>query len=148
MTVAGEDAAYDTITNHVLTNWSTYAAGILTSGVPELRFADVEKDDIPNGYFVRFSMQPVTQRQATLRNGEDQRYRSQGVVYLQVFSLRSDELYGERGRKLADAGRKLFRGKSLDGCIWFRNVRVNRLEPEPKFGRYNVVAEYEYDEIG
>jgi hypothetical protein len=139
--------AYDTITNYLLANWATEVAGICDA-VPELRFADNEVGEIPKTYFVRFSMVPVTERQSTFRNGEDKRYTSTGVLYLQVFAPRLDERAAERRRDLAHVGKTLFRGKSLDGCIWFRNVRINWLQPDDKFLRANVAGDYEFDEIG
>jgi hypothetical protein len=140
--------AYDTITNHVIDVWPTAAAGIMASGVPALFFEGVEQADPPKDYFVRFSMQPVLEKQATFMNGEDKRYTMSGVVYLQVYCPRSDERAVERRNLIATVGKKLFRGEALDGCIWFRNVRIQWLDPVASFIRANVVADFEFDEIG
>lgn len=142
--------AYDTITNKLILDWATNAANIVgtMTPAPELRFTDVEKGEIPEGYFARFTMQPVFERQRTFRNGEDQRYQSSGVIIIQVFAPRSDQQGAERQRLLAEVARGIFRGKTFDGCIWFRNVRINRLDAEAKYLRTNVVMEYEFDEIG
>jgi len=142
--------AYDTITNRLLADWPTVAADIVGIGAdaPELRFTGVEVGAIPQTYFARFTMRSVLERQATLRNGEDQRYTSSGVIFVQVFAPKSDQQAAERLRRLAEAAKGIFRGKTFDGCIWFRNMRINDLDPEEKFLRANVVGEYEYDEIG
>jgi hypothetical protein len=143
--------AYDTITNHLIAYWDANAVAIITP-VPELRFTGVEKGDIPKTHIARFTMSPVVERQASLRQqvpdgSKEQRYMSMGTIILQVFSPRSLTA-AEELRELAQIGKKAFRGRSLAGCIWFRNMRINWLDPETSFLRANVVGEYEYDEIG
>lgn len=142
--------AYDTITNRLITEWATNAANIVgtSAPAPELRFTGVEKGEIPQTYFARFTMNPVQEAQSTYRNGANKRYTSVGNIFLQVFSPRFDDLAAERQRALATIGRNIFRGKHFDGCIWFRDVRINLLDPEEKWLRTNVVGEYEYDEVG
>lgn len=142
------EEAYDTITNQVLADWPAAALAIVGSAV-EMRFTGVEKGDIPKVSFARFTMQPVLERQATLRDATGvQRYTSTGLIHIQVFTPRTADLAEEWARKLAVVARNIFRGKSFDGCIWFRNVRINNLDPEAAFIRKTMVAEYEYDEMG
>lgn len=145
------EEAYDGITNRLIDEWATNAANIVGNPIaaPELRFTGNEVGAIPKTYFARFTMNPVLEGQSTHRNGEgNQRYTAVGNIFLQVFSPRSDERATEYGRKLAVVGRDIFRGKRFASCIWFRNVRINWLDPEEKFLRANVVGEYEYDEVG
>jgi hypothetical protein len=140
--------AYDTITNQVLADWPAAALAIVGSAV-EMRFTGVEDPDIPKDAFARFTMQSVFERQATLRDGTNgQSYTAEGLIHIQVFTPRSNDRAEELGRKLAVLAQSIFRGKSFDGCIWFRNVRINNLEPERNFIRKTMIAEYRYDEIG
>lgn len=143
------DEAYDVICQRLNDEWPVASSAIVGSPV-ELRYSRVEQGGVPQTHFARFTMQPVNERQATLRGGidEPQRYTATGLIHIQVFGWRSDERAAEFLRKLSMAGQSIFRGKSFDGCIWFRNVRINHLEPEPKYYRDTVVGEYEFDTIG
>ena len=80
-------------------------------------------------------------------NGQ-KRYTASGLVFAQIFSPRSASNGFEKGIALGEVAKKAFRGKTTPGKIWFRNVRLNELEPEDSFYRLNVVAEFEYDELG
>lgn len=145
--------AYDTITEHFTTQWELGMADVLgpnPTPAPELRFSGIEVGEIPATYFARFHMQPVYERQATFRNGDtgSQRYTSGGLLHVQVFAPRTDERGAEFLRVMAQVAKLAFRGQSLDGCIWFREVRINDLDPEQAFWRKTVLAEYEYDEQG
>lgn len=143
------DEAYDVLTN-------TLIAGVVGMGAlaklpadPALRFDDVEKSDIPKDAFLRFTMNPVLERQATFRNPEGkQLYDSQGVFIIQCFVPRKLKTCAENLRLLSTRVKLLYRGNQLDGCVWARNVRVNKLDPEDNFVRANVVAEYEFEEVG
>jgi len=144
------EEAYEVTTSRFETDWAAGAANYTggTIAAPPIRWDGREKGAIPKGYFCRFSMQWVLERQRTFRNGEDQRYVSAGVLFIQVFGPRDgDELVLKRMRTLSTAARNIFRGQSFDGCILFRNVRVVNLEPLDSYHRTNVVMEWEYDEI-
>jgi hypothetical protein len=98
-------------------------------------------------YWARVSQQTVIEAQTTLRNGDcGQRYTSEGLVFVQLFLPKSDAQAMEKGRKLAIVARDVYRGKSTSGKVWFRNARINELPPEEKWYRFNIIAEYEYDE--
>lgn len=145
------EAAYTVLTNALI-------AGVVGMGTdagldadPTLRFAGVEKGEIPDAPFMRWNMNPVLERQATFRTGgadKSQRYRITGAIIIQCFVPRRIETGEEGLRRMATATKLLFRGTQFDGCVWARNVRVNKLDPEPKYLRANVVMEYEYDEVG
>lgn len=154
MVAVDYNTAYKTVTDHLIEYWEANAVNVVkaSSPAPELRFTGVEDGNIPKTHFARFTMRPVLERQSTMRTqiadgSKPQRYTTQGTIILQVFAPRSVTAEEEL-RKLSNVGKKAFRGRSLDGCIWFRNVRINALDPEAAFLRKNVVAEFEYDEIG
>jgi hypothetical protein len=141
------EEAYETITDHLRAQWPVLANGIAAT-VPDIRFAEVETGQNPQATFIRFAMMPVLERQATFRNGDDKRYTSNGVLFVQVYIKRPEVKAAEYLRRFSAAARNVFRGVELDGCIWFRNVRINNLEPTNEWYRANVIADYEYDEIG
>lgn len=140
-------AAYLSVTDELQIQWPN-AAGVIGL-VPELLFQDVESEtEVPTGWFARFSMQEVDQEQTTFRNGEDKRYTSIGLVFLQLYAPAEDITAAQKLRDLGQFAKTIFRPKMQDGCIKFSNIRVNRLEPEHGRRRANLVAEYEFDEIG
>lgn len=145
------DEAYTLITDQFRTRWGAEAAAIVGSvDAPEIRYAGVEKPDIPNRTFGRFVMDPVTNPQASLRNAEfGQRYENNGVIIIQLLVRISefDTKAESVARKLAMLAQDIFRDPAFPGCFIFRNVRINNLAPEAQFIRKNVIAEYQFDEL-
>lgn len=128
--------------------WNTGATAIV-GYVPEVRWPGVEEPDKPETkkYWARVSTQTVLERQATFRNGDDKRYTTDGLLFVQIFCPMSDARAMERGRNLAVLARNAFRGEETSSSVWFRNARINELSPDGKAYRFNVVTEYEYDEL-
>lgn len=120
---------------------------------PDVYWKNTEKDFVPprDKYWCRFSTQTVIEGQDTLSTcvGEPGklRYEAQGLVIIQLFCPKSDIQADEKGSKLAEIARDAFRGKNING-VWFRNARINDgLTPEDLYYRFNVVAEFIYNEI-
>lgn len=141
--------AYDQITGRLVEQWALMTPAIVGM-VPELRFQDVEEAAIPSGTFARFVMDPVSEPQSALRNGEHgQRYEANGIIIVQLLVKRKgDPEAGKKMRLLATGTQDIFRDPAFPGCYIFRNVRPNRLEPEPSYLRTNVIVEYQFDYIG
>jgi len=122
--------------------------------VPEVRYQGKEVGTVPDStkHWARISTQSVLETQATLSTCVEEsgksRYESSGLVFVQLFAPKNVATAYDIGTKLAQIARNAFRGKKTTGQVWFRNVRINNLEPEALLYRFNVVAEYEYDEIG
>lgn len=103
--------------------------------------------------WVRFSTQNVTEEQATLSTCVDKpyvrRWNGAGLIFVQLFLPKTIANALIKGRTLAKVARNAYRGKKSDGGVTFHNVRINDgLDPEELFYRINVVAEYDYDELG
>jgi len=119
--------------------------------VPEVFWPGVEKENAPDvaKYWARFTQEGVNEEQTTLTGDAGcQRFTPEGLIVIQVFCPKLDSVSMENGRKLATVGKEAYRGKKTSGGIWFRNVKIKELTPEAKWNRFNVIAEYEYDEIG
>lgn len=118
--------------------------------VPDVRWPGVEEPGTPDAskYWARVSQQTVIEEQSTISddNGK-RRYTASGLIFVQLFCPKSEAAAMENGRKLAIIARNSFRGKTTSGKVWFRNARINELAPEESAYRFNVVAEYEYDEV-
>lgn len=122
----------------------------LVGYIPDVRWPMVEEPGEPDSskYWARLSVQTVFEEQTAIAGNDlKRRYTASGLVFVQLFCPKSVSDSGEVGRKLAELARAAFRGKSSPNNVWFRNVRINELSPENLFHRFNVVAEFEYDEI-
>lgn len=130
------------------------AATAVVGYAPEVRWQGVEESAAPDmsKYWARVSKQTVVERQASLSNDVGipgkKRYTTSGLIFAQVFAPRGDSRAQERGEALAVIARNAFRGHTAGDAVWFRNARINELPPEELALRFNVVAEYEYDELG
>lgn len=138
--------AYTTVTTLFRTYWAANAGAIVGNAyVPELRFGQVQVDNIPQKNFGRMTMEVVTDGQSSFRQTDGKRFRADGLIYIQIFGAKTDTQGAERARQLAYMSQRRLR-KALD-CISTRNVRINAAPDEQKFWRLNVIAEFSYDEI-
>jgi hypothetical protein len=128
--------------------WQADTVAVVAS-VPEVRWQGLESGVIPgfDTYWARVSQETVDEQQSTLRNGDcGQRYRTDGLLFVQIFCPKSDPQSMANGRKLATIAKNTFRSHTTPGGVWFRNPRVVELEPEEKWIRLNVIVQYQYDE--
>lgn len=118
--------------------------------MPDIRWQGINEGTTPNAakYWCRVSQQTVIEEQTALAddNGK-KRYTASGLIFVQLFCPIADVEASPKGRLLAVIARNAFRGKTTSGKVWFRNVRINELPNQESAVRFNVVAEYEYDEI-
>ncbi len=141
------EEVYELFTN----DWKA-SAGVILNPIPEIRYQGKEKGEVPQGAFVRISMQQVRSSQSahTMRDDPEAsgtQYTTYGLIFVQVFvpvSLRDGYFKGEL---LATFARDIFRARETPSGVWFRNARFNELEPEGSKHRWNVSVEYEYNEI-
>lgn len=133
--------------------WKTGSAAI-AGYVPELRFQGIElQGAIPTDkYWARVSQQGVSEEQSSICNDVtapgNRRYTADGLLYVQLFGPQSVVNSMEKLRLLAKLARNAYRGKVSQNDVSFYNVRIVELESEGLFFRINVIAEYQYDEIG
>lgn len=131
------------------TAWLANSAA-LAGYVPIVRWQGIEEAGTPDAskFWCRVSQQTVEEEQSTLRDDSGvRRYETTGLIFVQLFCPKSQVDALEIGRKLAVVARNAFRGKTTSGKVWFRNARIIELEPDSSAHRFNIVSEYEYDEI-
>ena len=129
--------------------WNLGSAAIV-GYIPETRWQGVEIPSKANysKYWVRVSQQTIGEPQTTLRNADDgQRYTPYGLCMIQLYCPRSDSENMQKGRSLAALARNAYRGQSTPSQVWFRNARIVEVEPDEKWTKFNILVEYEYDEI-
>lgn len=133
--------------------WNAQSAAVV-GYVPQIFFQGVQPETPPDSskYWCRVSHDIVIESQTSLSTCEgapgQRRYTAQGLLFVQLFGPKEDAQAFEFLQKLAIIGRNAYRGKTTPGHIWFRNVRVKPLPDEELYKRFNVIAEFEYDEIG
>lgn len=123
-----------------------YIPAVEWYGREELGTADRAK------VWARFSTDNVFEEQATLSTCTgapfQRRYNGSGLIFVQLFLPKNVTNAVVLGRKLAKVARDAFRGKKTEGGVTFYNARINDVPPEELFYRFNVVIEYDYDELG
>jgi hypothetical protein len=147
--------ARDEVVKAFETAWQANAAAIV-GFTPEVRYKDIQtRAPEPTGaYWVRVSLQSVDEVRTGVsscpdeNDQEQKRYTVSGLVFVQLFGPVNDDEAQLNLELLAVIARNAFRGKRRPGGLFFQNARINDLTPEDTKIRFNVVAEYQYDEIG
>lgn len=117
----------------------------------EVRYPGKEVPTSPQGYWIRPTTIMADEVQATLSDDVgapgQKRYNSAGILIVQMFApkteLNSDWWLLDAATKV----QKTLRQASGKHCVNFRNVRIADVTPEDQFYRYNVIAEFEFDQI-
>ena len=150
MTYPSDADALDEIYDVLNEAWNANAAAI-AGYVPDIRWPGRFEESAPDvtKHWGRVSTQTVSQEKANLSNEPGgNRYRTDGLLFLQLFAPLTDPVAFDQMNALAELARNSYRGKQLPGDAWFRNERKRELLPDNKFYRCNVIVEYQYDALG
>lgn len=141
--------AIDSIFAFFMAAWNADTLAVLDEA-PAIRWQGKEEATLPDPskYWVRISQQSIDELQKTYTaENSKKRFENNGIVFLQIFCPKTESNSFYIGRQLAAIGKSIFRGKSTSAGVWFRNVRIKELSSEESFHRFNVVAEYQFDEM-
>jgi len=144
-----------TALNEMLTlflgRWATDAPAALgLVDVPHVEYPGVDSGFLPTGedWWARISFQSVLSEQGTFSENVvtsgSRRYTNSGLVYVQLFAPKRNDSF-VLINKLSNAVQNIFRERTLN--VNFYNSCVKELASESGCLRYNVVAEFEFDEI-
>lgn len=142
--------AVDSIYALFESKWNDGKVEELLGYVPDILWRNVELDSKPSSdkFWVRVSQQTINDGQSSFANNFGfRRFTTYGLVFVQLFAPKSNPRANELAQQLAAFIRDIFRGKTEDECVWFRNSKIKELPEERDTYRFNVIAEYEYDEI-
>lgn len=137
------DALYSLVAPVIVSAFDDHA-----SETPYIRYKDV-KDSLPvtvpnDVYWAWVSTQVVSEDQETLRNGT-RRFRTDGLIFVQLFIPTADAQGGTRMDLIAEDIRNVFRQRAPDDTIEFTRAKiVDNIAPEPNWLRANVVSEFQY----
>lgn len=140
--------AKDEILATVTTGWNIVLPTIVGTN-HELRYWGKKyQNPVPvTKYWGRVSVQTVSEDQDTLRN-DTRRYRSNGIIIVQLFAPIEDNEVGVRLDQIAEGVRNIFRGCTVADNVQFARARIaDNIDPEPAWLRSNVVAEFEYNQF-
>jgi hypothetical protein len=131
----------DEILQHFTAAWN---AG--TPPIPVLLYDDNHRDLPDDAPYARITIKHVTSSQVTLGRGDLTRFRTFGIVTVQVFEISGDGMAS--ADTLVDLALNAFEGErtGLDR-IYFRNARVNEIGQDGPWFQTNVIAEFEYDKL-
>ncbi|WLJ71042.1 hypothetical protein [Sphingomonas phage Kimi] len=145
-------AARKEIFARINTVWETHAEDLL--GVEaELRFQGDEKPGLPGSdkFWGRASTQLVTTRNsAHIMSNEPgaspAEFTSNGLVFIQLFAPMKTGAYGKM-ELLAEQLQRCFMAANTNSGVWFRNPRINELTNDNTWYRWNVVSEYQFNQV-
>lgn len=100
--------------------------------------------------YVHFSMQQVLSPLKAFVRTDDRAdvkmYETSGLIFGQVNVAMAEADGFRRGDLIATALRDMLRDAETPSGIWLRNSRFNELPNDVQYFKWNVIAEYEYDE--
>lgn len=141
------EAAIDEIFGQFRLAWIAGAAAICGS-VPVVFWPGIEPADPPaNAIWARVSQQTLEDSQSAFGavfEGNKRRYNSAGLVFVQLFLPKVAQNV-DIGRRLAKLARDSFRAQNPH--VTFTNSRIQELQSESGYIRFNTVTEYEFDEF-
>lgn len=97
--------------------------------------------------WARYIVNHVTGQQATLAAVGSRLFNRTGLVTIQIFSPINQEGGLDKLQQLAMIAKDAFEGKSTEENIWFRNVRIQEIGASGNLYQFNVLAEFDYDEL-
>lgn len=131
--------------------WQAGATAIV-GYVPEIRYQGVELPALPgtDKFWARASTDNVTTRQASHKADEpgvsDVVYETLGFITLQIFAPMKSADSWEKGELLSELGQRMFMASETAGGVWFRNPRIRQLDNDGTWYRWNVLADYQFDQ--
>lgn len=152
MTCKNFEEASDEINELFLDAWTLNTPSIC-GYVPQVYWKGLTPDQIPSktAYWAKVGVYPVNSPQTALGMGTapqgNRRFTTYGNVIVQVMCPANLGDAYQIGKRLSQVAQSAFRRKSTPSNVWFRDARINPLDQKEGFERFNIVADFQYDEI-
>lgn len=107
-------------------------------------FANEQFDDQGDAPWVRLTISNLPRNQETLGKPGNRKFRSQAIVFVQVYTLVNTGV--KQGNSLAKQAADIFEGVSFSG-LDFNAATVRKTGPTGKWYQHLAEAPFDYDEI-
>lgn len=138
----------------IAAGWASGSPAIVNAlQAPELRYQGQEQAGLPGStkYWARASTQLATTRQAAFAmqgvGASVPIYDTAGVVVVQVFAPMIEPTSYAKGELLAELAQCMFMATETPSGVWFRNPRINELTPDGTWYRWNVLADFQFNQM-
>lgn len=150
MPFANSSDAKDALYKHFLDRWNDGRIAALFDYELQILWPNIEPDEKPDSSktWLRVSTQTVLRQQTTLGPPGQRRFTVDGLIFVQFFFPKSKADSATLINNVADITVNIFDQPSECNLIQFYRARSRELPEERDTYRLNVVAEYEYDELG
>jgi len=106
---------------------------------------DENSDPLPT--WARVVVQHTQGQQSSLSNlSNKRRYTKRGLLTIQLFTPTGDGL--QKSDQLVEQFEAAVRNVSTPNGVWFRNVRSSEVGEDGPWFQTNILAEFEYDQVG
>ena len=96
--------------------------------------------------WARFTIRHGDGFQATLANVSGvRRFRRQGTIFMQLFGPAKEGL--SELDDMTQVSMRAYEGKTTPGGAWFRNARLQEIGVDGNWQQFNVLVDFEYDEV-
>lgn len=85
--------------------------------------------------------------QRSLGTVGNRRFGNLGLITVQCFAPLSEGGGLLLAENLSMIARDVYRGRSTETGIWFRRVTIREIGPSDSWYQFNMVAEFQYDEV-
>lgn len=134
--------------------WNTKAPAIVApADVPEIRYQGLERGALPGSktYWVRFGTTMVTTEEGGYVQGDGPEqspvaYEAYGFITVQLFAPMIPGGY-EKGELLAELAQCMFMRYETPSSVWFRKPRIEQLENDGTWYRWNVFVDYRFSQV-
>lgn len=148
------EIAVDEIYGQLKTVWDAGTPAIIggSPAVPALLLYDDTEwkgrpDDPRQAAWGRVTIRHVEAEQHTLADSSSKKlFCNYGVVTVQIFAPMRDNSGALVARRLAEVVKAAFEGVSTEN-VWFRSARYNEVGREGAWYQFNVVSDFQWDEM-
>lgn len=131
------------------TKWEADTPAINGAVAIPVQWPGVDKQAPPaaDGAYAAIFIKHGQSRQATLGETGNRRFTRTGLIIVQCFAPISRGDASTFAENAAIIARDAYEGVGTDSGIWFRNARVTEIGSDKTWYQFNMVVEFQYDEL-
>ena len=131
------------------TKWNADTPALTGAGAIPVEWPGVDSGapSSPDQPYAAIFMRIINSRQSTFGETGQRRFTRFGLITVQCFAPLSAGNGSTFAENEAIIARDAFEGIGSDSGIWFRNVRTIEIGATKEYYQFNVVAEFQFDEM-